>query len=263
MKRRWMGSMKRKLDNRGSALLTVILVVSFVTVLATILLYVTGMNFQIKQADYQNKKNFYTGETALEQIRANLLEDVSYASVEAYNEVLRRYVELDSPNMRKMEYNKLFVEKLVGFETGYEDDYAHAENGRWYNKAGSVGSWKPFLTSLCMEDPAQYNCKIEIDASYDTVPAGAGDGKFTTAEVVEREDTDGKIHIRGLRVTYTDDNGRTAIIYTDFDVYAPEIDWSVEGSLSTLESGVDGQKAGYRNVVDISKCVRYTNWRKE
>lgn len=263
MKRRWKGSMKRKLNNKGSALLTVILVVGFVTILATILLYVTGMNFQIKQADYQNKKNFYTGETALEQIRANLLEDVSRASVEAYNEVLRRYVELGSPDMRQMEYNKLFVEKLVGFETGHETDYTHAKNGKWYNQAGSGGGWKPLLTSYCKEDTTQYNCVIDIDASYDTVPAGGGDGVYTTAEVVEREDTDGKVHIRGLRVMYTDENGRAAIIYTDFDVYAPAIDWSTEGSLSTLESGKTGQEAAYRNVVDISKCVRYTNWRKE
>ena len=55
----------KKLDNRGSALLIVILVVGFLTILATTLLYISGMNFQIKQADYQNKKNFYTGETGL------------------------------------------------------------------------------------------------------------------------------------------------------------------------------------------------------
>ena len=50
---------KQKQNNAGSAIVTVLVVVTFVTILATVLLYISGMKFQMKVADYRTKESFY------------------------------------------------------------------------------------------------------------------------------------------------------------------------------------------------------------
>lgn len=251
MKRLWKRLRDNELNNVGSALLTVILVVAFLTILATTLLYITGMNFQIKQADYRNKKNFYSGEVALEQIRAKLMEDVSEAGTEAYNEVMMNFVTLDNKDQRQLEFNKVFVECLT------KEDPAGAggsENGVWPRKLSSHGNnWVSLLTSYHTDG------SLEMDNVYDL----NGDGVFSSAEVLDIREADGVVRIKGLRMYYTDADGLTTIIYTDLDVYAPPIDWSAEGSLNALEAGVSDVQAARKNAMDVSRCVRYTNWRKE
>lgn len=241
----------RKMDNRGSALLTVILVVGFLTILATTLLYVSGMNFQIKQADYQNKKNFYTGETALEEIRANLMVDASAAAIDAYSDITMQFVTLGSREMRQLEYNKAFVQKLqerlVPPVTGI-DDWQTILRARFTPGAGPTPPYK-----------------LELDHTYDL----NGDGIFTTAEVVEVHDVDGYIRIKGLKMTYIDpDTKLTTILSTDLDVRAPGIDWSTEMTTMDLADGShDGitpqMAAESRTDVDASQCVKYANWKKE
>lgn len=229
------------MNNRGSALLTVILVVGFLTILATTLLYVSGMNYIIKQADYQNKKNFYTGEVALEEIRANLMEDASWASVEAYNEIVRRYVHLGNKEARRLEYNKLFVEML---------------QKRWNeDKLPAVGGdWQALLSSY--HSPG-YDLKLEpgVDASGDPV------------NVLTINEGEGTIRINGLKVTYIDSQTKLAtIISTDLDVRAPEINWDAEGTILTLPDEVtaeDAAKAAQTKTADASTCVKYANWKKE
>lgn len=233
----------RKMNNRGSALLTVILVVGFLTILATTLLYITGMNFQIKQADYQNKKNFYTGETGLEEIRAELMKDVSKASVEAYNDISMRYVSLSTAGVRKLEYNKSFVESLQKV---------------WDDKLAVGGmDWDDLLHTYYTGGAAY---TLELDPAYDS----NGDGVFSSSEVLELHDIEGYIRIKGLKMTYIDPNTKlTTIISTDMDVYAPAVDWSAEGTLQTL-SGITADAAAIKNdELDVSGCVRYANWKKE
>lgn len=217
----------RKMNNRGSALLTVILVVGFLTILATTLLYITGMNFQIKQMDYANKKNFYSGETALEKIRAKLMKDASDAGAQAYNDVMMQYVTLDNKDMRELEYNTAFVKRVQEL---------------WTAKGLS---WQELLESYYSNDAA-YTL---------TVPA---------AGILEPHETDGFVRIKGLKITYVDpDTHLATILSTDLDVHAPAIDWSAEGTQLALESGVTADQAAVKTEVDAAECVRYANWKKE
>lgn len=238
----------RKLDNRGSALLTVILVAGFLTILATTLLYVSGMNFQIKQADYQNKKSFYTGETGLEQIRAHLMEDASKAAVEAYNTVTMRFVTAGSKDFRQLEYYNEFAAQL---------------QKEWDGKLASKGNnWKNLIKDYYYSDAVDLDTPytLTFDSGYDS----NSDGVLDSSELLEVHVTEGYIRIRGLSMTYIDPNTkRTTIITTDMDVYAPNLDWSAEGTSKDLASGVTAEMAAQRTTVDVSKCVRYANWKKE
>ncbi len=232
-----------KMNDRGSALLTVVLVVGFLTILATTLLYISGMNFQIKQADYQNKKNFYTGEEALEEIRANLMIDTSNAAVEAYNDITMRFVSLQTKELRQLEYNNVFVAKVQ--EEWDADLLAHGN------------SWVPLLSSYCTGG-SDYT--LAINDAYDA----NHDGAFSSAEVLELHPDEGYVRIRGLQMTYINPTTKlTTIISTDMDVYAPGIDWSAEGSVVSLPAGVSQQDASRKTEADVSGSVRYANWKKE
>lgn len=240
-----------KLNNSGSAMLTVILVVGFLTILATTLLYITGMNFQIKQADYRNKKNFYSGEMGLEQIRAELMKDVSEAGAEAYKKVLVQFVTLGTPDIRKMEYNREFVERLTKYD---ETLGPQSDDGIWIAKLNSYGNdWEALLTSYLTDGT------LKLDPALDT----NGDNIFESLEVLDPDPASGIVRIKGLQLTYIDPETKTTtIITTDLDLYAPPVSWEAERSSYTLPSGVDVDTAKKRSMVDVSKCVRYTNWVK-
>lgn len=239
------------MNNSGSAMLTVILVVGFLTILATTLLYITGMNFQIKQADYRNKKNFYSGEMGLEQIRAKLMEDVSEAGAEAYKKVLVQYVTLGTADIRQMEYHREFVDRLIKYDATLG---AQADDGIWIARLNSYGNnWETFLTSYRTDGT------LELDPALDL----NGNGVFETSEVLELQPDSGIVRIKGLKMTYIDPDTKIAtIITTDLDLYAPPVSWEAERSSNTLASGVTVEDAKKRSIVDVSKCVRYTNWVK-
>lgn len=230
-----------KVNNRGSALLTVILVVGFLSILATTLLYVAGMNFQIKQADYQNKRTFYTGESVLEEIRARLMEDAAAASAEAYNDISMRFIALDTMEVRELEYKKAFVARLLE---------------RWdeYDKLPAAGGdWQTFLSNYQSKGDV-----LKLDASL------SGDAKFESVEVLLLDELNGSIRIRGLQINYIDPSTHlTTRISTDLDVIAPEIDWSAVETYTTLPEGVTAADAAKKTTIDAASSVKYANWKKE
>ncbi|MDE7207365.1 MAG: hypothetical protein K2N90_09470, partial [Lachnospiraceae bacterium] len=65
-----------KLNNRGSALISVLVVTTFITIIATTMLYMAAMNYQQKLTDYQNKESFYDAEKSLDELKSLLVADV-------------------------------------------------------------------------------------------------------------------------------------------------------------------------------------------
>lgn len=65
---------RKKLNNQGSTLLTVIILLAFIAILGTMMLSVTMTNLQMKMLERKAKENFYTCEITLDEIRAGLYE---------------------------------------------------------------------------------------------------------------------------------------------------------------------------------------------
>ncbi len=216
-------------------MVTMIVVVLFITILATTLLYVSGMNFQIKQTDYRNQKSFYSGETSLENIRAQLLVDVSNAAATAYQSVCSEYVTLDTGDSRKWEYNHRFIDAL-------QDEW----NGR--------GDWKVWLGTYMAG-----GATLEL-----TVPDTNSDTVLSTAEVLDVHDDEGYVVIQGVKVTYTNSAGYTSVITTDFYVQAPTLNWDVNASeMTAIADDNDKKKAMVQTKVKAADYVEYVNWTKQ
>lgn len=246
MKNMWVKMRNRikKLNNRGSALLTVVLVVTFLTVLATILMYISGLNFQIKEADYQNKKNFYEGEAGVEAIKVALMQDVSDATFLANQDISVNFANLTSADTRKNEYNKYFVKRLQEVF----DDKLTAHGGSWVNL---LASYMPNTTDY----------ELTIDLAYDT----NGNGVLSSDEVLEVNELAGSVILRGISVKYTNPDKVKLVtkISTDFRIKSPDFDWSAAASRTELEPGVTVEEAKSKDLISPADCVIYTEWKKE
>ena len=61
---------RRKTDNKGSALVVVIIAMAFIGILASVLMYMSLLNYQMKVNNLKAKDNFYSAETVLDEIRS-------------------------------------------------------------------------------------------------------------------------------------------------------------------------------------------------
>lgn len=225
---------RHKLNNDGAAMVTMIVVVLFITILATTLLYISGMNFQIKQTEYRNQKSFYAGETSLENIKARLMADSSKAAADAYSQVMSEYVTLGIGDARTWEYQQIFLQNL---------------QDNWTTSTG--GDWKSFLASFCT-----------AGATLDIPGRDAnGDGVLSNSEMLEIHDAEGYLIVKGLEVTYTNSEGYTSVIKTDFYVQAPTMNWGVEKSETAAPA--DPLAAQATKEIEAATYVQYVNWQKQ
>ena len=96
--------------NGGSGIITVIVTLSFVAVLATVLLYMGYVSVQMRRIDREGRKNFYNAETAMNEIRAGVQNAVTDAIEKAYSSVLSEYTDgaVDTDNA----FRRMFTAKL-------------------------------------------------------------------------------------------------------------------------------------------------------
>ena len=64
----------KKLNNQGSTLITVIIILAFIGILGSMMLSVTMTNLQMKMIERKSKENFYSCETTLDEIKTGLQE---------------------------------------------------------------------------------------------------------------------------------------------------------------------------------------------
>ena len=61
----------KKIDNRGVAMISIMIAVAFITVIASALLYITYTNFSMKTMDLRSKENFYEIDGQMNKISAD------------------------------------------------------------------------------------------------------------------------------------------------------------------------------------------------
>ena len=102
-----------KLNNKGSAIVTVLIVIIFISILATTILYLAGRNVKMKATDRDTKESFYGTEQAMEEVKAGLIRIASLSYEDAYRRVMREYGSYDAAG-RKNLFNETY---LSSFET--------------------------------------------------------------------------------------------------------------------------------------------------
>lgn len=221
----------KKLNNKGSAIITVIVIVTFASILATTILYVSGMNLYMKMTDLKTKQSFYKAETAMEQIKASLEHEVNVASKFAYNEIMINYASYTGLQ-RTEEYKDLFFQTLID----------NLDLGR-----------NPTV------QPLDVVLQTMVDAEYQS---------SIICPTMSLEEVDGDYVIRNVTMEYTDANGYKTIINTDFLITAPNVKFSIDESKEEWNAADAGDAAKQQERVkrdhfEITSCVQYYNWTKK
>lgn len=221
---------RERLDDRGAALVTVIIVVGLLSILATTFLYLSGMNFFMKKTDQKTKESFYEAETALEEIRAELMELSADAAGKAYQRLIVQYASMDSYT-RYSAYQSYFLEEL---------------KNNWNAKRDVETPQLSYEEMMKRIVSPEYRGFLSLNAEV----ADAGVPDLTYA-------SQGYLLIKGICLTYTNSEGYTTMIETDFMVSVPQLNWSVG------EAAPSGTPIADKDGVDLSECVQYYNWTKQ
>ena len=196
--------MRKSTNNKGSALVAVIVAVAIVGVLAVIALWISLINYQMKTTEKDAKDNFYSAETVLDEICVGLQSDVSEAYNIAYTNVMQTYSSLEEED-RKNQFIKEFVynlrSRLRSEENGGSDlRYNLSKLIAYVDTALLDSSRKPYAQIVST-----------------TASNGGQDGLLNLY--------DSGLCIKGLRITFSDEKGYKSIIETDIKLNIPDMEF--------------------------------------
>ena len=212
---------KRKQNDKGSAIVLVIVVLALMGILVSVVLYMCMANFHMKVNDLQSKNNFYSAEQILDEIRVGLQEETSVAIDIAYMDVIQKYeLRSSEPEERKKEFTILYINKL---RESLMDPKYNNDDERY-----SIEKLKNFVQDqsvvLADGETIENNVGAQIEV-LDIDGDGIKDNKmiaYTSALI-----------LKNISVKYKDNKGYVSIITTDIRIAIPNI--SFESSLKIPE----------------------------
>lgn len=178
-------------NQRGSAIVMVLVAVAFVGIMASMLMYVSLINYRIKATDRKAKDNFYSAELAVDEIRAGLLGIVYDSFSRAYEETLQNYAQDDGTSKNELFKNK-YEEYLI------DSIKMQADSGKY-----DLELLRQFVTELAAD-------KDGVGAYIDS----------RDCEILKNEDG---IRLKKIKVTYTDAAGYVSMIETDILLVVPNL----------------------------------------
>lgn len=215
---------KNKANNKGMALITVIVAIGFIAALVSILLMTTTINFKMKNVNSKGKDTFYSAEQVLDEVNIGLQRIVSDCMSEAYLDIMNNYASYDSKTKTEM-LTTMYYEKL--WERLELADSHHAQY--------DVAILESFLKeSTKWHDDSVFGENAEgggygaIIAAYDSTT-----GKDTNAGRMITYLNDGVV-LKDLRVYYKDEKGFVSVIQTDIRLAYPQFDFAASSELPNI-----------------------------
>lgn len=225
----------KKLNDAGAALVTVIVVIAFISVMVTVLLYSSSVNFYMKTTDMKIKGSFYDAETTLEEVRAALVKRASEAYEAAWRETQENYAFGGSPSAREDTFKRAFAE---AFEDSWKSDVtAYGGNTLNYVKTMVDTGHAGDLVLVQVPGVGEVEPKLEVNKG------------------------EGQVILKNLKVSHVSGD-YVSIIETDFIIKAPELSWDVTASATAWTPG-DTAAALDRKEIDMVNTVNYLNWTKK
>ncbi len=171
MKRNWLK------DNRGAALVSVMIAVAFISILASALLYMSYSNYQMKIVNYHSKVNFYGTEKDMTQVSTSIRNEIQTASGDSLQALKDAVGYVESGAIAR--YNPVYLSKLA-YPTVDLTGVTGIQNGNV-----TVGDCN-----------AKFSSNVPSDQSNFIVEGTANDQKITLKGVVVEHTTtaDGYVH---------------------------------------------------------------------
>ena len=231
----------RRTDNKGSAMVVVIIAMAFIGILASVLMYMSLLNYQMKVNNLKAKDNFYSAETVLDEIRTAMGERVSASVGSAYELVLKNY-EATSAEEKQNKLRYYFLKNMQDYYavTG-SMNINNYDLTKLFNSLSSEIKRGTVLETLNDSGEVVYRMALDSSGSL-KVYVMTTDPVTGNKERVETTDiptgrfqlyTDG-LSFCGLKVTYTDTDGYVSVIQTDIRVKMPDMDFAQAVTLPSI-----------------------------
>lgn len=196
-------------DDRGASLLAVLILMVVVSAIAVVITKITIVNIQMKEVERGTKKNFYSADAIMDDLRTGARAQAETALENAYADVLQRYMKYTSDGKKAQDVFK--QNYMNGLEKYFADpmktkvDTTNDEGNVVYRVAGyDTGKVKG-----CILDGTQQDCFVApADPKYE-IDYGAG--TFT---------------LKDVRVVYKDAQDYETTITTDLVFSTPDMNFS-------------------------------------
>lgn len=209
---------KKRRDDRGSAIVIVIIAMAMIGILATTMLWMAYMNYMIKVADIRNKNSFYSAEEVVEQVMSGLRRESAEAVGVAYRDVLANWDNLNSEEERSNVFMATYLDTLVDKlkDTSRGAAYYDRTKLEAYVDAGIFQRGTPALG--VNEDEWDHGGPL-------TEPLGD-----SVMEIVNNN----SIILKNIYVSCTDDGDRLSVVQTDICLDVPKLIFENGGSIDAL-----------------------------
>ena len=210
--------LKKRRDDRGSAIVIVIIAMAMIGILATTLLWMAYMNYMIKVADIRNKNSFYSAEEVVEQVMSGLRRESAEAVGVAYREVLANWDNLESEEERSNVFMTTYTDTLV-------DKFKDTSRGAGYYDRTileayiDAGIFQRGTAGAGVDEDAWDHGNALSDPLGDSV-----------MEIVNNN----SIILKNIYVSCTDDQERVSIVQTDICLDVPKLIFENDGSIDGL-----------------------------
>ncbi|MDY3796066.1 MAG: hypothetical protein SOZ81_05130 [Agathobacter sp.] len=192
--------MRKRLNDKGSALVTVIVACAVIGLLAVVSLWASLINYQMKITDTKVKSNFYSAESVLDQICVGLQSNVSDAYNKAYTTTMQKYSALSED-----ERNNMFIREYV------ENICLALKSTTVGDRNYNMSLLKSYVDSNLLDTTTYPYVEItSLTASDDS-----GDGLMSTY--------DSGVVLKGIKVVFVDEEGFSSVIETDISLNIPEM----------------------------------------
>lgn len=196
-------------DDRGASLLAVLILMVVVSAIAVVITKITIVNIQMKEVERGTKKNFYSADAIMDDLRTGAREQAETALENAYVDVLQHYVDYTSGGKNAQDVFK--QNYMNGLEKYFADpmktkvDTTNEQGSVVYRVAG----YDADKVKGCILDGTQRGCFVApADPKYE-IDYGAG--TFT---------------LKDVRVVYKDAQDYETTITTDLVFSTPDMNFS-------------------------------------
>lgn len=213
-------------DNKGSAMVMIIVIIAFIAILVSVLMFASFSGYQMRAVDRRGKDNFYSAETVLDEINVGLQGEISEALSKAYNEVMNNFALYKSANARNKALHEIYYKKLQEKlrKSPTEENNYSVDNLRGYLSDGSRGNGNGTRENF-LNGTATYGAIVESNLEYPAL-----------GEEYKMDINNSRLLLKDLKVSYVNENGYISIISTDIRITLPSINFSQASALPDLES---------------------------
>ncbi len=209
----------KKLNNNGSTMLIVLVAVTLISLLATVLMAMSYMNYSMKATELESKRNFYTAEIVLDQINVGLQSEISASVEDAYIRSMQRYT-LEDDEERNNNFANYYIGELRTRLRTEDLDSKYQIEPEDRDGDGVIDSGLVKYLDVSLQT-AYTNGSLKI-----TSPTNARMESMATATVDETGATvyeSQGLVLYDLCIEYTDANDFTTIIETDIRLKTPSL----------------------------------------